>query len=600
MAVKEVIEIEAKTGEAQSEIDKLRKDFEKLTNATEKNAKAQEKTALSVGKLSKGLGTLVKGAAIGLALKLFNSFMEILQSNQRVADAFAIGLESLSIVFNDLVNFLLDNTGPVIDFFKEIFENPVESIKSLGEAIKDNVIERFNSLLDTIGFVGDAIKKFVTGDWDGAKEAAINAGKELVDVYTGVDGTVDKVSKAVTEGAEALANYSQEVVKTAKNNVELEKTAATAAARNAGLIEQYDRQAELLRQTRDEERNTLDDRIKANDELAKVLDEQEKAMLANANAILASAQAQFNKNQNQENEIALIEAQNELLGVQAQIEGFRSEQKTNDLALSRELAQVDRDRAEAAIDNLETTRRAEIEAMDSEKARMEATISLEEELFNKRIQLIAARLEAEKEGSVTYAEILNERSQIEAEFAATNKTATSDLTKFNIDLKRQEEDAKLNIVGNALSAAAGLAEQGSATYKALAVAQVLLDTFRGVQAAFASNAANVGATTLTGGSWPFIQAAAAAAFGAANLAGILAVDPKSPSPSAPSLPSSTGPSVASASAAPRFNTVAAIEQNRLLNDISGNTNRPARAYVVASDVSSAQELDRKRIKNATF
>ena len=601
MAQKEVIEIEAKTGDAQKALEALRKDVQDLSKAQEKNAKANQSASEGITKMAKGFNTLVKGAIIGIAIKAFQSFTEILQQNQKIADLFSVGLESLSIVFNDLVSFLLDNTQPVVDFFTKIFENPTQSIKDLGNAIKDNIIERFNSLLDTIGFVGDAISSFITGDWDGAKEAAINAGKELVDVYTGVDGTVDKVAKTVKEGAEALTTYAKEVVKTAKENVELQKSAEKALAVNQGLIESYDRQAEQLRQIRDEERNTLDERIEANEELARVLDEQEKAMLANANAILASAQAQFNKNQNQENDIALIEAQNELLGVQAQIEGFRSEQKTNDLALSRELAQVDRDRAESAIDSQETLRRAEIELMDSEQARLQATIDLEQELFNKRIQLIEDRLAAEKEGSVAYAEILNERAQLESEFQASSKTATSALTKFNVDLKRKEEETKLNIVGNALSAAAGLAEQGSATYKALAVAQVLLDTFRGVQAAFASNAANVGATTLTGGSWPFIQAAAAAAFGAANIAGILAVDPKSPSPSAASsLPSSTGAAVASASSAPQFNTQAAIQQSRLLSDISGSVSQPTRAFVVAGDVTTAQELSRKRIKNASF
>lgn len=605
MATKEVIEIEAKTGKAQGEIESLRKEIEKLSKSQGESNNIQKENSKSIGKLASSMSTLVKGAGIGIAIKLFESFTEVLGKNQRVADFFSTALEAVSIVFNDLVEFVLNNTGAVIDSFKSLFENPVESIKSLGEAIKDNIIERFNSLLDTLGFVGDAISKFITGDFEGAKEAALNAGKELVDVYTGVNNSVDKLSKVVNEGAEALGNYGREVFKTAQENVKLQKTAERATALNQGLIEQYDRQAEKLRQVRDEERNTLEDRIKANNELKDVLDAQEKAMLANANAILASAQAQFNKNQNQENEIALIEAQNEVLAVQAQIEGFRSEQKTNDLALSRELAQVDRDRAQQAIDSYEVEQRAAIESQNSEELRIEKTIELENELYQKRVDLINARLELEKEGSVTYEEILNDRAAIEAEYNAqriANEKASND---FAINLKKKEEEAKLNITGQALGAAAALAEEGSNISKGLAVAQVLLDTYKGIQAAFASNAANVGATALTGGAWPYIQAASAAAFGAANVSSILSVDPlrggssvSSPSGRSPSLPS--GAAVAANTSGPQFNTVSALQQNRLLGDISNAVGQPARAYVVSSDISTAQELERRRVKNASF
>ena len=593
MAQKEVIEIEAKTDKALKELEALREEIGNLS-------KAQEQTAKSTGKIASSIGTLTKGAVIGIALKAFEAFSEVLSKNQKVADFFSVTLEAVSKVFNDLVNFILDNTQPVVDTFKAIFDDPLGSIEDLGNAIKENLIERFNSFIETLGFLGKAAAALFRGKFEEAAELAKEAGKELVDVYTGVDGSAEKLAKAVKQGAEALTEYAKETIKTAKTNVELAKTAEKAAVLNQGLIAQYGKQAEKLRQVRDEERNTLEERVAANNKLNEVLDKQEKAMLANANAILASAQAQYNKNNSQENELALLEAKNELLDVEEQIEGFRSEQKQNDLALSRELAQVDRDAAEAAIDALETEKRAKIEVMDSEKEKIEATIKLEEELHTKRLNLINERLKAEQEGSTAYSEILAERVALEAEYAAIKKTNQKEEQRIAIDLKQQEEDAKLNITASALSAAQGLAEEGSAMYKGLAVAQVVLDTFKGIQAAFASNAANVGATTLTGGAWPFIQAAAAGAFGAANIAGILAVDPKGKSTSTPSISRSSGATVATNVSGPQFNTVAAVQQSRLLGDISGALNQPQRAYVVAGDVTTAQELSRKRIKNSSF
>ena len=591
MAEKYVIEIDANTKEAQ-------KSIEKLTNNVDDLGKAQDKTADATKKIGKGISLLTGGAIIAVALKAFTAFTEVLSKNQKVADFFSTALEAVSIAFNDLTNFIIDNSGGVIDTFKAIFNDPVKAIKDLGTAIKDNIIERFTSMIETVGLAGKAIVSFVKGDFEEAGEFAKQAGKELVDVYTGVDNSVDKLAATYNKVKDSIVEYTTETLKTAKANIQLIKTAEVATALNTGLLEQYDRQAEKLRQVRDEERNTLAERIQANEELSEVLNKQEAAMLANARAIQASAAAQFNKNDSQENYIALIESNNEVLAVQATIEGFRSEQLINNLGLSREQAELDKAAAETNIENSRTEQEADIALMENERLRFEATRALEMEQHEQRLELINSRLEAEKEGSTAYAEILNERSTLETGYNTTLKTLGKQTSDFLIDLKAKEEAAKLGIIGSALGGAMALAEQGSATYKALAVAQVLLDTFKGVQASFASNAANVGATTLSGGAWPFIQAAAAASFGAANIAGILAVNPKGGGSTSVSAP--TGRAASINSSGPQFNTVAALQQNRLLNNISNSSSQPIRAYVVGSDVSTAQQIERNRVSSASF
>lgn len=593
MAQKEVIEIEAKTGKAQKEIEALRKDVQGL-------AKAQETTAESTNKIASSLGTLTKGVILGVALKAFETLVEVFNKNQKVADFLAVAVESLTIMFNDLINFVLNNTQPIVDTFKKIFNDPQQAIKDFAAAIRDNLIERFNSFIEVLGFAGRAVAALFRGDFSEAADLAKEAGKEMVDVYTGVDNTVDKVKETITKGAEAIKEYTKETYEAASANVELGKQAQIAAAANQGLIEKYDRQAEIQRQIRDDERNSLEDRRKANEELGIILEKQAEEMRKNAQIAVAAAEAELSKNKdNIDAKVALMEANNELAAIEAQIEGFRSEQKANDMALDREAIELINAKKETEIEAFEVRRRAEIEAMASEKDRIEATEILEQQLFNRRVELINQRLAKEKEGSTAYAEILNERAQLEAEYEAESITRNKEQADFNISLKNQEEQSKLAIVGSALSAAQGLAEQGSATYKALASAQVLLDTFKGVQAAFASNAANTGATALSGGAWPFIQAAAAAAFGAANLAGILAVNPKGGNGSV-SIPRPSAPSVAQNVSGVNFNTVAAVQQNRLLGDISNAVGQPTRAFVVASDVTTAQELQRKKISNATF
>lgn len=66
------------------------------------------------------------------------------------------------------------------------------------------------------------------------------------------------------------------------------------------------------------------------------------------------------------------------------------------------------------------------------------------------------------------------------------------------------------------------------------------------------------------------------------------------------------PSISSAGAgggtipAPQFNIVGQSGTNQLAQSISGRFDQPLRAYVVGGDVSTAQELERRRIRTATF
>ena len=185
-------------------------------------------------------------------------------------------------------------------------------------------------------------KKVFSGDFAGALEDVKNAGKESLDVLTGVNDTFDKSVDIVNSSADAISNYASETIKAAKGNVELAKSAELAAVLNQGLVEKYDRQAEQLRQIRDDESKSIEDRIKANEELALVLDEQEKAMKENAAIAVASAEAELSKNKvdNIELQKAYQETLNEQAAIEAQITGFRSEQQTNANSLLREQKEI--------------------------------------------------------------------------------------------------------------------------------------------------------------------------------------------------------------------------------------------------------------------
>ena len=74
---------------------------------------------MSLGKIMKGAFAIFGGAGIvALAVKIFNKFADVLKENQNVANLFATATEAISIVFTDLVNFLLNNIGAVNRFYE--------------------------------------------------------------------------------------------------------------------------------------------------------------------------------------------------------------------------------------------------------------------------------------------------------------------------------------------------------------------------------------------------------------------------------------------------------------------------------------------------
>ena len=385
MAIEKTIVIKTDTQSATKDIKNLEKAVEGVNKEVKETTESSSELtgqldnltggAISKFKAFKGLGVAIKAAGIGLVIAALSKLSEIFMQNQKVANLFNTAFEAVSIAFNDFVNFVVDNGGAVVDFFKAIFENPLESVKALGRSIKANIIERFESFLDTLGFLASAVKKVFSGDFKGALEDVKAAGKESIDVLTGVNNTVDKASEFVEKTTNAVKNYAIETFKAAEANVELSRTAEKGIAQNRLLLEQFDRQAELQRQIRDDESKTIEDRIKANQKLGEILDEQEKLMRANAQAVVDAAQAQFDKLENDENEIALLEAKAEKEGVLAQITGLRSEQLANTNALERE-------RVDLLNENLEKEQEIAEKQLELEKEKSEARHKAFDEAVN--------------------------------------------------------------------------------------------------------------------------------------------------------------------------------------------------------------------------
>jgi hypothetical protein len=364
--IKKIFEFAVNNKDAIKDIQETKKNITVVTEETQKLNKETKKTPklLKLFKNGiKGIGTALKAAGIGLVIALFAKFTEALMKNQKVVDAFNVVMEVLSRVMNDFVSFLIDSSEPISKFFTEAFENPKKLISDLGDSIKKNLIERFDSFVDTLGLAGKALKQVFEGDFAEAWETAKEAGKEVVDVYTGVDNSYDKIGKTLKKTGLAIANYAKETYDAADAQVELRKNAKLAEAQIELSILQSQKEVEQLRQVRDNTELTIEARIKANDKIALKLQEQGKEEKKLANIRLATAEADLaNNKDNVDLQIAVKKAKSKVADVEERIAGFTSEQLLNEQSLReerrtnlQELRKIGKSKEELSKAELQTT-----------------------------------------------------------------------------------------------------------------------------------------------------------------------------------------------------------------------------------------------------
>lgn len=585
---------------SQTQADKTAESINDIADTTKdigKSAEDSQKGIKGLGTGFKGLGVAIKAAGIGILLQAMSILKELFDNNQKTVDFFNTTFNTLQVAFSDFTKWISGSGGSsIVNFFKSIFEDPKQALLDFADAFKRNIQERFESYLDTLGYLASAVKKVFSGDFAGAMQDVKNAGKESLDVLTGVNNSFDKGKELITEGAKAISNYVVETVKQGAAMTETNKQAEIAEVLMQGLIEKYDLQAEKLRQVRDDERFTIDERIKANNELKGVLEEQENAMLENAQRILDAKARQLSLDKdNIEFQKEYIAAQNELVGVQAQVAGFRSEQLMNEMALQRELFDLEISKAE----NAQEVAEIEAEAAIATELNLQKQLTLEEELNKKLYDSRLAALELQKsqykEGTQAYQDMVSEINILNAERTAQE----GEEARKRKELEQGVQQARLQMTGDAIGALNDLAqaflsgneEQAKKAFqinKALGISQAVVNTAQAVTAALTAGGNPIKLATGA----QFVEAGIAAATGAAQIATIArqqfqasgSVDTNIQTPTAPST-------------SPQFNIVGASGQNAILESLQRN---PVKAYVVGSDVTSQQELDRNRINQVSF
>ena len=609
MAEKVTIELEAKTGKAENNINDvvdsikdLNKSFVEANESNKKSLKSLTKGTKVLAKGFKGVGLAMKAAGFAIIMKVVDKVSEALMRNQQVADTVETVFTAIGIVFKQITDVL-------IDVFKSVSEatNGFDALqKVLGGALSISInlvvgaiqgmmlgvkkaqlaweesflgdgdpdtIKRLNLEIEEVGNkldeTGNRIKKAGSDIADNFVEAVGEVGSLAEGVAVGVSDAIDKID------VKSALSQAKRVVQNKKNYGLLE-------SQSQRLIEQYDLEAETQRQIRDDDRKTVEERIKANEELLNVLNkqasEEKKAIDARISALNEQVRLEGESNELTKE---LFDLNTELIAIDAKVAGFKSEQLVNQVGLQKEILEITNSQKNADAELNANKNQFEAEQIENDLARLERQKLLNEEETKSEEKRLTEKRSLYKKGTIAFQEAQNELDAFQQ--ASGQK---------QILIDKQIAKEKEQTVFNTLGAIAGLLGSNSKFGKALAITQAIRDTYTGANKALAQ-----------GGIFGFIGAAGVIAAGFANVKQITASkDPAMPSfatggggvsastPSTPPVPSLP----------PAFNVVGASGTNQLATAIGGQTQKPIQAFVVSNDVTTAQEMDRNIIDGASI
>jgi hypothetical protein len=249
----------------------------------------------------------------------------------------------------------------------------------------------------------------------------------------------------------------------------------------------------------------------------------------------------------------------------AKIENFRLNSLTKNLGI--------------LYQELEQRKILELEFQTSMATNEMDRIELSRQLENQKTATVIGNLELEREKAILAGESV---IGIDAKIAPERDK----IRKVNAKLDEKERKTKIAIANEVGNAIIGIAGEGSAVGKAVAVAMAVMNTKEAI-----TNA--LGAKPY--GPWNIAQALAVGAFGFKQVQDI--INTKIPGKAGSAAGVSAG-GAGITTEAPDFNVVGIGQASQLGQVIGSQFGQPIRAYVVSNDVNTGQALERSITGNA--
>ena len=552
----------------------------------------------SFGRFYTSIMTAVKGMSllkialiatgIGAFVVLITSLVAAFKRSEEGQEKLQVGLAMLGAVVNQIMDAFANLGTAIFD----AITNPKQALIDFKDAFVENVTNRISSAIETIGFLGSAIKKVLKRDFSGAMEDAKKAGSSYIDTMTGVKNTIDKVSDSITGVVdETLSEVSAmaQVTKARQKAHHIERELQVERAKANRKINEIRLQAE------DRVNNTATERVKLLRKAQAIEEEITNKEIAAKQLLIQAQELEMEQGLNNiaaKDKLAKLKAEEIKLDTK-KLRSQRLLQTQITTALNEEIA------AQKVITDLAAAKI--LKAEEDEKTRLQSIKDIQDE-FQQSVEEERAVKEEEKailqkEKELQALEDLNATEEQKAAIIAywDNKILDGKETDAEKEKKLDEavKSAKLGIAKNTMALIGEIAGKGSKIGKAMAIGQATISGYEGVQNAYTT--AQKSPITAGFPAYPIIQASLAGAFAAVNIQKIASSNPSGSSSTAGLT------SVASAGAqAPSFNIVGQSGSNQIASALGEQQQTPIQAYVVSQDVTTAQSLENGIIQGATL
>ena len=393
--------------------------------------------------ISTGLGALV--ALLGA---LVNWFME----SEKGTKILKIATEALGMAFKHFQDNVIN---PLAEGLIGLFTNPKDAVMGFYDTVKSFVIDQFEYLMETLGLVGDAFKKLFEGDFSGAAESA---GKAFIRLNNQINPVVIATRAAVAVGTKLVEVY-EEMAEATVQAVEKAKQLVEMRSSLKKLNEEVALSEERLTAEADKQRDIADNELKTYDERAKALAAAyaaEKRLLAQkketaeldakiARMELAAATTDDARSEAKGRLADAILEQTALEGEAAQLardyanDSYDLDQE--ELERKRDIAEMVRDaRLSAAKDEIEAQREVQREELriDEQDALRELTLLQATEEEKQALRNYYAQQRANLE-----TEFAKEDKEIREEREATMRDLDAQLVQDSIQAQLQQRMKEL-------------------------------------------------------------------------------------------------------------------------------------------------------------
>jgi len=434
--------------EALDKLTKKEKELEKANDKLNKSLKENQDAAKKSEKSNKGLlETLKAFSIVGAVVSGFNFLKDSLLQNQKVAN-------QVEAVFTTINNTISAFVEVVINSTKKVGEQ-TNGFDALFKVLKGGLVlaitplrAAFNGISLAIDEIRLAWEESPFGDKDQETiknltkriedsklaliDTAKNAKNAASDIYNNFGEAVSETGQLISDVVDNASKINvKSIYENAKATIQLKNTAKIAIAELNGIKEKYDRLAEVQRQIRDDDRNSIQDRIAANVRLGEILEEQKKIQISLADQRVAAAASELKGNkENIELQVAYKEALNERAAILATIAGLESEQLANTSALDKELIELNKSKIEGEQTLAIERRKANADLITDELAKNIELQKIRDEERQSELERLQDNINKYKEGT---------QSRVDAEIEFNRKKQELDIA----DEVAQKERAKI-------------------------------------------------------------------------------------------------------------------------------------------------------------